>query len=164
MEADPQLKRLQQDLLILTSMNDNSTLSWRPTWFSAPALDSAFWTLQNPPDVVTEPLPLGPAPLGSQIVVRQQVMTRRMRQDGDRAPAYITTVEKWERYCAVYGVPWDFLCEDQVRLMRLGLARDASGSVCAPPTWPLHPEPQHPSQGEYILAGETHSSLPLKFH
>jgi hypothetical protein len=30
-EANPELKRLQQDLLILTSFNDNSSLYWRPS-------------------------------------------------------------------------------------------------------------------------------------
>ncbi|KAF2440453.1 hypothetical protein P171DRAFT_100979 [Karstenula rhodostoma CBS 690.94] len=77
-EASPQLKRLQQDLLILTSFADNSSLSWRPSWFSAPVFSSVYWTLHNPPDVVTEELPRAG-------ISGRQVMTRRMREEGDRS-------------------------------------------------------------------------------
>jgi hypothetical protein len=35
--AKPKVKRLQQDLLVLTSFKDNSTLHWRPIWFSQEA-------------------------------------------------------------------------------------------------------------------------------
>jgi hypothetical protein len=56
-ENDPKLKRFQQDLLVLTDLNDNSTLHWRPAWFVQESFSKKFWTLHNPPNVVTEKLP-----------------------------------------------------------------------------------------------------------
>jgi hypothetical protein len=58
-------------------------------------------------------------------------MTRRLRRFNDAEPAYIKTQEDWNRYLNFYGVPHDFLCEDQVRLLRLGLPRtlDEWGSL-----------------------------------
>lgn len=113
--ATPQLKRLQQDLLLLTSFPDNTTLSWRPSWFAAPSSPSAHWTLHNPPDVVTEVLPrsdgTGPS----------KIMTRRLRKGHDEGARWMRTNGDWERYCDLYGVPYDFLNEDQVRLMKMGL-------------------------------------------
>jgi len=121
-DADPQLKRFQRDLIILTSFNDNSTLHWRPSWFAQDPHAKHFWTLHNPPNVVTEMLPhphLG-----------RVVYTRRMRREGDRPPAYIKTWEQWERYCDLRGVSRDFLCKAQIELVRLGLGRDGKGEVC----------------------------------
>jgi hypothetical protein len=114
-EANPELKRLQQDLLILTSFNDNISLYWRPSWFNKTSLDSDLWTLHNPPHVVTQQLPLRPQ--------GRQIMTRRLRRFGDTDPAYFKTQMDWDRYCNLYGILHDFLCEDQVRLLRLGLPR-----------------------------------------
>ncbi|KAF2643028.1 hypothetical protein P280DRAFT_394422 [Massarina eburnea CBS 473.64] len=158
--ADAQLTRLQKDLLILTSLPENSTLNWRPKWFAQPTVTfkTGLWTLYNPPDVVTETLPVR-APLAG-----RQEMTRRMRRVGDAAPTWIKTGEAWERYCEMYGVPWDFLCEEQVKLMRLGLCRDEHGNICPPPTWPSYPEPLPAAQGHYILGPATHTGLPRKFH
>jgi hypothetical protein len=122
-EANSELKRLQQDLLILTSFNDNSSLYWRPSWFNAPSLSADLWTLHNPPHVVSEQLPRRPQ--------GRQIMTRRLRRFRDAEPAYIKTQKDWNRHCNLYGVPHDFLCEDQVRLLRLGLPRtvDEWGSM-----------------------------------
>jgi hypothetical protein len=133
-EADPHLKLVQRDLLVLTSMVDNSALSYRPTWFFTPQLCHEFWTLHNPPDVVSELLP-------KRTQLDRQVMTRRMRRFDDAAPMYLKTAADWARYCVLYGVPWDFLCEDQVRLLRLGLLRDRRGQLCGklylfPTVWP----------------------------
>jgi hypothetical protein len=50
-------KRLQLDLLLLTSFPDNSTLYWRPPWFAQLPPPLSHWTLHNPPNVVTERLP-----------------------------------------------------------------------------------------------------------
>jgi hypothetical protein len=122
-EADLLLKRHQQDLLVLTSLNDNSTLHWRPSWFKQVPFNDSFWTLHNPPDVVTEKLP-------SSVPQSKDYYTRRMRQQGDRPPIYIETWDHWDRYCELYGVPLDFLSEDQVGLMRLGLPRTEKGALC----------------------------------
>jgi hypothetical protein len=116
------LKRLQFDLLLLTSFSDNSTLHWRPSWFSQAPFSLSPWTLHNPPNVVTERLPQAAAH-------SRHVYTRRMRRAGDPAPAYIKTWEHWRRVCALYGVPEDFLCEEQVGLMREGLLRDEDGAL-----------------------------------
>ncbi|KAF2691615.1 hypothetical protein K458DRAFT_269862, partial [Lentithecium fluviatile CBS 122367] len=155
-EADPRLKRLQQDLLNLTSFNDNSTLRWRPSWFIEPKSSSRFWTLHNPLHVVTELLP--------QHHLGEPVMTRRFRRPGDAPPVYLKDWKAWKRYCDLYGVPYDFLCEDQVRLLRLGLPRREDGMICVPPSWPLYPEPQPFSESNYILDPDTYYSLPRKFH
>jgi hypothetical protein len=122
-EASSQLKRLQQDLLVLTSFADNSSLTWRPSWFLPPTYPSVHWTLHNPPDVVTEELPRDRSN-------GRQIMTRRMRQEGDREPLWMTTQLQWESYCDMYGVPYDFLCEDMIRLLRLGLPRHSNGQLC----------------------------------
>lgn len=183
-DANPELKRIQQDLLVLTSLPDNSSLTWRPSWFFPPNFISTHWTLHNPPHVVTEHLPRDG-------VLGRQVMTRRMRREGDTAPPYLKTWTQWDRYCGMYGVPRDFLCEDQIRLLRLGLPRCSDGWICrkfvipiirrefqsslprsmcmnvvliatAPPTWPLYPEPATHEARIYILP--TNENLPLKFH
>ncbi|KAL1611905.1 hypothetical protein SLS60_000127 [Paraconiothyrium brasiliense] len=129
-EASPQLKRLQQDLLVLTSFPDNSSLHWRPSWFSSPTYSSAVWTLHNPPHVVTEEMPKEDSVYVKQMLWRAGVMTRRMRKEGDAEPRWMKTKEGWEKYCDMYGVPYDFLSEDQVRLLRLGLPRREDGEVC----------------------------------
>ncbi|KAJ4293244.1 hypothetical protein N0V90_008526 [Kalmusia sp. IMI 367209] len=95
-DVDPRLKRLQQDLLILTSLPDNSSLAWRPSWFTVPTFALNLWTLHNPPHVITEELPKNGA-LG------RQVMTRRMRRKGDREPMWIKTQMQWEKYCDMPG-------------------------------------------------------------
>lgn len=118
--------RLQQDLLLLTSFNDNTSLHWRPAWFppNPNPGPNGTWTLHNPPNVVTERLPTNQAQHGT------QVYTRRMRREGDPGPIFIKDWAAWERYCEVYGVPKDFLCEGQVGIMREGLGRDEGGSIC----------------------------------
>ena len=118
-EKVPELKRWQEDLLILTSFNDNSTLHWRPSWFAQSGCSTGFWTLHNPPGVVTEFLPM--KELG------RPVTTRRIRRYGDVPAPYIKSWDHWYRYCEMYRVPVDFLCEEQIRLMRLGLSK--AGSV-----------------------------------
>jgi hypothetical protein len=119
--ANRQLKRFQQDLLILTSFNENETLHWRPPWFTQESHAASFWTLYNPPNVVTELLPH--AKLG------KLVYTRRMRIPKDPPPAYIKTWQHWNHVCDSLGVPRDFLSEAQVELMRLGLPRNAQGEL-----------------------------------
>jgi hypothetical protein len=121
-DAKPALKRFQLDLLVLTAFAENSTLHWRPSWFPQDAHALAFWTLYNPPNVVTELLPC--ANFG------MKVYTRRMRRKDDAAPPYIKDWEHWKRVCELRGVPEDFLCEKQVELMRLGLPRDEEGMLC----------------------------------
>lgn len=121
-EADPDLKRLQQDLLILTSFNENDTLHWRPSWFKQEPFNKQFWTLYNPPNVVTELL--------TQSYLNRAIFTRRLRRDGDPAPVLIKTWEQWEKVCLLRGIPSDFLCKDQIRLMRLGLPRNKDGTLC----------------------------------
>jgi hypothetical protein len=120
--ANPTLRRFQQDLLILTSFPDNSTLDWRPPWFAQIPFAASTWTLHNPPDVVTERLPY--------MDHGKHTYTRRMRRADDPPPAFIKTRQHWLRVCKLYGVPKDFLCEKQVRLMRLGLVRDGGGVLC----------------------------------
>jgi hypothetical protein len=120
-DANAQLKRFQQDLLILTSFCENDTLHWRPSWFPQDPFSATFWTLYNPPNVVTELLPhheLG-----------RLVYTRRMRRPEDSAPLYIQTWEHWYHVCNLRGIPHDFLCEEQVKLLRLGLPRNAHGML-----------------------------------
>ncbi|KAF2819977.1 hypothetical protein CC86DRAFT_398232 [Ophiobolus disseminans] len=156
-DADPKLKRFQQDLLVLTSFNDNDTLHWRPGWFKQEHHCKRFWTLQNPPNVVTELLP--------HPHLDRLVYTRRMRRDGDRKPGYVKTWEQWERYCELRGVPRDFMCDSQVGLMRLGLVRDGKGVVCALPNFPLYPEPQPRGTGRFLLTPSVYGThLPPKFH
>ncbi|CAN9294849.1 unnamed protein product [Alternaria alternata] len=156
-EAGLLLKRHQQDLLVLTSLNDNSTLHWRPSWFEQVPFNDSFWTLHNPPNVVTEKLP-------SSVPQSKDYYTRRMRQQGDRPPIYIKTWDHWDRYCELYGVPPDFLSEYQVGLMRLGLPRTEKGALCALPSYPLYPEPQPRGCGHYILDPSTYTThLPSKF-
>ncbi|PSN63217.1 hypothetical protein BS50DRAFT_500528 [Corynespora cassiicola Philippines] len=155
--ADPTLKRFQQDLLVLTSFSDNTTLHWRPAWFTQGPYASQFWTLHNPPNVITERLPY--------TNLSRATMTRRMRTEADGSPLFIKTWEQWGHYCELYGVPADFLCEEQVQLMRLGLCRDAGGELSVPPTFPLYPEPQPQAMGRYLLDTRTYlTHLPRKFH
>jgi hypothetical protein len=118
-DANPALKRLQQDLLILTSFNDNTSLHWRPAWFNNERTPGTIWTLHNPPNVVTELL--------SNDCKGIQLYTRRMRRRSDPPPQYIKDRYHWVRYCDMYGIPHDFLSQEQVRLMRMGLPRDADG-------------------------------------
>lgn len=122
----PPPARLQQDLLLLTSFNDNTSLHFRPAWFppNPNPGPNGTWTLHNPPNVVTERLPSNQAQHG------MQVFTRRVRREGDPAPLFVKDWRVWERYCEVYGVPRDFLCEGQVGIMREGLGRDEGGSIC----------------------------------
>ncbi|CAE7206375.1 hypothetical protein P3342_011407 [Pyrenophora teres f. teres] len=157
-ERTPQLKRLQRDLLILTSFNDNSTLHWRPFWFKQDPFNKKSWTLHNPPAVVTEKVP-------NTNYAAKEYYTRRMRRAGDRNPLYIKDWGQWRRYCDMYGVPYDFLCKEQIGLMRLGLSRNVEGEITSPPSYPLYPEPQPLGCGRYILDPETYSThLPRKFH
>ncbi|KAJ4374198.1 hypothetical protein N0V83_002939 [Neocucurbitaria cava] len=156
-DADPQLKRFQQDLLILTSINENETIHWRPWWFEQGRFSERFWTLQNPPNVVTERIP--------GVYRGRQYYARRMRQEDDPPPLYVKTWDHWRRYCDMYGIPHDFLCEGQIELMRLGLPRDQQGDICATLSHPLYPEPQPPGRGRYILDPKTYvTHLPRKFH
>jgi hypothetical protein len=121
-EEMPELKRWQQDLLILTAFNDNSTLHWRPSWFGqANNVAGRFLTLHNPPNVVTEILHMRE--------LDRPVMTRRMRQQGDAPALYIKSWEHWYRYCELYGVPIDFLCEEQIELLRLGSPKSKDGRI-----------------------------------
>ncbi|KAH7078313.1 hypothetical protein FB567DRAFT_132270 [Paraphoma chrysanthemicola] len=143
-ESNSALKRLQQDLLILTSFPDNSSLLWRPPWFPPGPHTGTFWTLHNPPNVVTERITNPSNPLWV-------VYTRRMRRESDPEPAYIKSWTQWARVCEIYGIPGDFLGEGMVALVRLGLRYDAEGGVLAPRNWPLYPEPQIPGQRAYAL-------------
>lgn len=102
--SSPRLHRLQQDLLVLTSFNENSTLHWRPSWFAQDPHAASFWTLYNPPNVVTELLPH--KKLG------RLVYTRRMRREGDEEPMYVKSWEQWERMCDLRGVPRGWLGEE----------------------------------------------------
>ncbi|KAH9868633.1 hypothetical protein J1614_007705 [Plenodomus biglobosus] len=155
--ADPLLKRVQQDLLILSSLNENSTLHWRPPWFYQGHRTRFFWTLYNPPNVVTELLP--------QPDKGRTCYTRRLRCDTDPPPVFIKSWEAWARYRRIYGIPWTFLCEEHIELIRMGLCRNERGEVCAPPTYPLYPEPQPLGRGRYILDPATYRThLPAKFH
>jgi hypothetical protein len=122
-EIDPQPKRFQQDLLVLTSLNDNSTLHWRPIWFAQDSPGKNFWTIHNPPNVVTEKLP-------SSVPQGREYYTRRMRRDDDAPPPYIKDWDHWRLYCDMYGIPYDFLCEEQVNFMRMGLPRNENGVLC----------------------------------
>ncbi|CAO2657304.1 Nn.00g034300.m01.CDS01 [Neocucurbitaria sp. VM-36] len=157
-DVDYQLKRIQQDLLILTSINENETIHWRPSWFNQEPFSNKFWTLQNPPNVITERIP--------HKYRGRQYYTRRMRQADDPPPLYIKTWHHWRRYCDMYGLPQEFLSEGQIELMRLGLLRNEQGNICAaPPSHPLYPEPQPPGRGRYILDPSTYiTHLPKKFH
>ncbi|KAF1841672.1 uncharacterized protein K460DRAFT_409130 [Cucurbitaria berberidis CBS 394.84] len=155
-DADQQLKRFQQDLLVLTCMNENESLHWRPSWFKKKPISEKFWTLHNPPNVVTERIPHKSG--------GRQYFTRRMREADDSPPFYIQSWDHWERHCARYGIPQDFLSEQQIELMRLGLPRDEGGKICAPPVHPLYPEPQPLGQGRYILDPSIYAThLPRKF-
>ncbi|KAH7405811.1 hypothetical protein DE146DRAFT_608776 [Phaeosphaeria sp. MPI-PUGE-AT-0046c] len=155
--ANPRLRRLQRDLLVLTSFNETSTLHWRPSWFAQDPHAANFWTLYNPPNVVTELLPH--KKLG------KLVYTRRMRRKGDPEPMYIKSWEEWERVCELRGVPKGWLSEEMVGLMRMGLPRDRKGNLVEPPSFPMYPEPQSFGKGRYILAPSTYTShLPFKFH
>ncbi|KAH7079010.1 hypothetical protein BKA63DRAFT_256198 [Paraphoma chrysanthemicola] len=158
-DATPALKRLQQDLLILTSFPDNSSLFWRPPWFPPGPHAGNLWTLHNPPNVVTERIRNPPNPLWV-------VYTRRMRREGDPEPVYIKSWTQWRRVCDLYGVPRDFLDEGMVRLVGLGLGVDGEGSgIQAPRNWPLYPEPQIPGLGAYTLdPARCATHLPRKFH
>jgi hypothetical protein len=131
-EVDTKLKRFLQDLLVLTGLNDNSTLHWRPTWFVQDSFSKEFWTLQNPPNVVTEKLP-------STVPQGREYYTRRMRRESDPPPLYIKSWDHWYRYCDMYGVPYDFLSEKQVEFMRLGLPRNEMGALCRTFSRPMAP-------------------------
>ncbi|KAF1940495.1 hypothetical protein EJ02DRAFT_229007 [Clathrospora elynae] len=157
-EPDLRLRRFQKDLLVLTGFNENETLHWRPSWFIQDPFATRFWTLQNPPDVVTEKLPIA-GPRG------KQYYTRRMRKPADPEPYYIKSWGHWRRYCDMYGIPYDFLCEKQIEIMRLGLPRTEERVLCPPPSYPLYPEPQPLGHGRYILDPFTYfSHLLPKFH
>ena len=118
----PELKRHQQDLLVLTSLSNNSTLHWRPAWFKQDPFNKKFWTLHNPPNVVTEKI-------SDTNYATKEYYTRRMRRPGDHESLYIKSWDHWIRYCDMYGVSYDFLCEEQIALMHLGLHRNAKGRI-----------------------------------
>ena len=122
-DCNQQLKRVQQDLLVLTSFNDNSTLHWRPSWFAQAPFNNRFWTLHNPLNVVTEKLP-------SNVLRGKEYHTRRMRRESDPPASYIKSWDHWRHVCDMYGIPQDFLCEQQVEQLRLGLTRDRKGILC----------------------------------
>ncbi|CAI6335896.1 unnamed protein product [Periconia digitata] len=153
--AESQSRRIQKDLIILCSFPDNTTLTWRPTWFPPlpPNNTTGLWTLHNPPQVVTDALPRVTGQVYS-------LMTRRMRKNGDRAAAYIQNESDWQRYCEVNGVPTSFLNEQMIAFMRLGLEKDGNDAPKAPPAWPRYPEPQ---LYRYILPGSSIKNLPRKF-
>jgi hypothetical protein len=136
--ASPELKRFQQDLLILTGFPDNSSLHWRPLWFAQEHFASRFWTLHNPPNVVTEALPCS---LGLDQSI-PPVYTRRMRRPYDPLPRYIKTWDDWSRICAMYGIPEDFLSEQMVEFMRLGLSRSYDGTLLGKFTAPNTTNPR----------------------
>ncbi|OAL56765.1 hypothetical protein IQ07DRAFT_18007 [Pyrenochaeta sp. DS3sAY3a] len=147
------MQRFQQDLLILSSLNDNQTLLWRPPWFKQEPFSGRFWTLHNPPNVVTERI---------NSVQGRQYFTRRGRQDGDAPPAYIKTWAEWKYYCELYGVPEDLFCKDHIFLLRLGLPKTKADF--SPPSYPLYPEPPSVQQGSYVLDPSTYTThLPTKF-
>jgi hypothetical protein len=122
-DTNPKLKRLQQDLLILTGFDENSTLHWKPAWFTDISSNKKMWTLHNPPNVVTERLPYTCGGV--------QMFTRRMRTTCDPPAQYIVSWDHWMRYCNLYGIPYNFLCGEQVQLMRMGLSRSPNGSLCS---------------------------------
>lgn len=123
-DANPDLNRLQQELLVLTSFSDNETLRWRPSWFPQGDHAEDYWTLHNPPNVVTELLP--PDPTSK---YPRRVYTRRMRRSDDPPARYIKDWSHWHRVCDLMGVPRDFLSGEQVQLLRLGLRRDKKGII-----------------------------------
>jgi hypothetical protein len=92
-DADPSLKRFQQDLLILTIFNENETLHWRPLWFTQSLYSASFWTLYNPPNVVTEQF--------LHTKMDRLVYTRRTRHPEDPFPSYIKTWDQWHSLCAM---------------------------------------------------------------
>ncbi|KAH7126940.1 hypothetical protein B0J11DRAFT_432719 [Dendryphion nanum] len=149
------LKRLQTDLLVLTGFVDNSTLHWRPTWFPTLSHSPKFWTLHNPPNVITEPLPHYP--------LSSPMYTRRLRRPTDPPPRFITDWNHWKDYCTLHNIPPDFLNATMIKLLRLGLLYSASGNLLPPPTWPLYPEPQPLNTGTYILNPTSYHHLPKKF-
>ncbi|KAF2709522.1 hypothetical protein K504DRAFT_476808 [Pleomassaria siparia CBS 279.74] len=155
-DSDPELKRHQQDLLLLTGFSDNTTLHWRPSWFdNADEFANRLWTLHNPPNVVTEFLPRQPR--------SRPVATRRMRRVDDPPALFIKSWEHWYRYCEMYGIPGDFLCAEQVAFMRSGLRTSGDGSVSEVPSFPLYPEPQPLGRGRYPLDPNTYHALPGKY-
>lgn len=156
-EAIPSLRRFQLDLLILTSMNENETLHWRPTWFHQEQFATRTWVIHNPPNVVTGRLPHQDRGCTWYI--------RRARDARDREPYFIKTWEHWNRYCDLYGTPHDFLCADHLTLLYLGHRKDQHGNLCVPPHFPLYPEPQPLGQGSYCLSLNTYEThLPKTFH
>jgi hypothetical protein len=92
LEANSQLKRLQQNLLALTNLNDDLSLHWHPPWCQQDDFNKTFWMLRNPPNVVTERLP-------NTIPQSKDHYTRCIRQDGDRPPLYVRTWDQWDWYC-----------------------------------------------------------------
>jgi hypothetical protein len=52
-----------------------------------------------------------------------------MREPGDPEPVYVKSWEEWERVCDLRGVPRDYLCEGQVRLIRVGLKKNDMGNI-----------------------------------
>ena len=97
--ANSSLKRLQQDLLVLTSLPDNSTLHFRPSWFPQQPHSKQMWTLHNPPNVVSERVAGVYDPKRKGLGVPPPVWTRRLRRDDDPPPAYIKTWKHWQWYC-----------------------------------------------------------------
>ncbi|KAF2022164.1 hypothetical protein BU24DRAFT_471279 [Aaosphaeria arxii CBS 175.79] len=154
-DASPFLKRLQQDLLILTSFPDNASLHWRPTWFPpSPTPTSTPWTLHNPPNVTTLRLPNTPHV--------PHAHTRAMRSPSSSSSSpppqqYIKTWRHWTRYCALYAIPTDFLSPAMIALIQLAQQQGAT----EPPTWPLYPEPL--PETPYVLPSASGKSLARKF-
>lgn len=124
-ETNPRPHRLQRDLLILTSFNENETIHWRPAWFPQEERAGRFWTLFDLPNVVTELLPYKKT---GKLPVRL-VYTRRMRRPGDREPTYVKSWEEWDRICDSRGVPRGWLSGKMIGLMRLRLSKDSRGNL-----------------------------------
>ncbi|KAF2817232.1 uncharacterized protein BDZ99DRAFT_363759, partial [Mytilinidion resinicola] len=151
-EANPQLKLIQHDLLVLISFPDNTTLHWRPSWFPQP-FPGKFWTLQSPPDVVSEFIH-GSVKLG--------IMTRRPRKESDPHPLHIRNWDQWKNYCLLQDVPGDFLGPQHIELLKLGLEQSLSPLQNAK-IHPLYPEPYARGSGRYLLHPDYLRNLPKKF-
>ncbi|KAF2654586.1 hypothetical protein K491DRAFT_559200, partial [Lophiostoma macrostomum CBS 122681] len=155
-KGNPQLRRFQMDLLVLTSLPETS-INWRPSWF--PQGPSKMWHCYNPPDVVTVSLPYASNGSPNNFAY----FTRRMRQKDDPPSLYIKTWDAWNQYCAVTGVPKDFLNKDMIKLMRLGLLRAFDGSLVAPPSLPRYPEPWNTDLDHWVLDPSLYHTFPPPF-
>lgn len=85
-----------------------------------------------------------------------------MRRADDPEPLYIRDWAGWERYCKLFGVPADWLCEAQVRGLRDGGgAQQMRMRICSRT---LYPEPPGAEVGWYVLdLGKVGERLPVRF-